>query len=225
MKKHLLALAVVVLATISGAAAQCATNHAPANLQTVYALLDCSSEHFKNLQAEFVWDQYQAVVNDHEIQRGTIYFQRAGKNIQVAAEINPQRPNHQKLLFKSNDLEIYSYRTRQTNRYPAGKNRSQMESYFALGFGGNSRELQRNFEVRYAGIESIDGRPAYKIELTPKISAVRNMFRSFILWIDQQTGMSVQQQAFEGKTDYRLAKYPFATMRLNQKLPEVFKLP
>jgi outer membrane lipoprotein-sorting protein len=212
-------------------AAQAATpranSAAAGSLNQVLALLDRTSEKFKSAQADFVWDQYQKVVDEHDIQKGVIYFRRAGSNVDVAADIqHAEGSDHRKLLFTGSDVKIYSYRTHQATNYPAGKNREEVESFLALGFGGRASDLQKNFELRYAGTETIDGRPTYKLELTPKSQRVQGMFRMVTLWIDQQTGMSLQQKAMEGQYDYRLAKYPFASMKLNQKIPsDAFKLP
>lgn len=199
------------------------------NLNQVMALLDKTSATFRTAQADFVWDQYQKVVDEHDIQKGVIYFRRSGNNVDVAADIqradSPQA-DRRKLVFTGGDVKIYSYRTRQVTSYPAGKNREEVQSFLALGFGGRASDLEKNFEIHYAGMESIDGRPTYKLELTPKSQKVQSMFRQVTLWIDQQTGISLQQKAMEGKYDYRLARYPFGSMKLNQKLPsDAFKLP
>jgi outer membrane lipoprotein-sorting protein len=135
-----------------------------------------------------------------------------GKNVDVAADI--QTPEHKKLLYTGSDVQVYSFRNHQTSSYPS-KNRDEIESFLALGFGGRGHELLNNFDIRYAGTESIDGRTTYKLDLTPKSKRVQGMFRLVTLWIDQQTGMSLKQQAWEGQYDYRLATYPFASMKIN----------
>lgn len=225
MKKVILVFSVAALLAASAFAQPAAGG----NLDQVLALLDRSSVRFRTLQADFVWDQYQKVVDEHDIQKGVIYFRRSGNNVDVSADIHhddaPQS-DRRKLLFTGSDVKIYSYKTHQVTSYAAGKNREEVESFLALGFGGSASDLKKNFEIRYAGIETIDGRPTYKLELTPKAQRVQEMFRLVTLWIDQQTGMSLQQKAMEGKYDYRLAKYPFSSMKLNQKLPgNAFKLP
>lgn len=203
--------------------AQRVNSAAGVTLEQVLALLDKTSASFRSLQTNFVWDQYEKVVDEHDIQSGVMYFRRSGKNVDVAADI--LQPEHKKLLFTGVDLKVYNFRTHQVESYPA-KNRDEIESSLALGFGGSGSDLKKNFDLRYAGTETIDGRQTYKLELTPKSQKVRGMFRLVTLWIDQQTGMSLQQKAMEGQYDYRLAKYPFANMKINpSKLPsDAFKL-
>jgi outer membrane lipoprotein-sorting protein len=214
--KKLMLLASVVVLTVS-AFGQATT------LEQVLTLLDQKSTTFKSLETNFVWDQYDATVPAHDIQSGVMYFRRVGPHVDVAADI--QTPDHKKLVFTGDDVRVYSYRTHQTSSYPS-KNRDEIESFLALGFGGRGHDLLKNFEISYKGAETIDGRPTYRLELTPKSQKVQGMFRLIILWIDQQTGMSLQQKVLEGKSNYRLATYPFASMKINpKKLPaDAFKL-
>jgi outer membrane lipoprotein-sorting protein len=107
--------------------------------------------------------------------------------------------------------------------YNAGKNKSDFESFLVLGFGGRGHDMQKSFDVTYAGDETVDGVKAAKLALVPKTQKVKNMFSQVLLWIDPERGISVQQQFIEPSGDYRLAKY--ANIKLNQKLgDEVFKL-
>ena len=195
----------------------------PATLESVLNLLDERAASFKSVQTDFVWDQYQSVVNEHDKQTGVMYFKRTGPGrVDVAADI--KAPDQKKLLYTGGTVQIYSFRTHQVETYKADQHRDEVESFLALGFGGRGHDLVKNFEVRYAGTETVNGHATYKLELTPKAERVRNMFREITLWIDQQTGMSVQQKALEGQSDYRLATY--TNIRVNQPLPGgAFRLP
>ena len=56
-------------------------------LQRVLSQMDQTAASFRTAQAGFVWDQYQKVVDDHDVQKGTVYFRRTGNEIQMAADI------------------------------------------------------------------------------------------------------------------------------------------
>ena len=177
-----------------------------ANLQQVLGLLDRTSTTFKSVQANFEWDQYQKVVDEHDIQKGVMYFKRTGPNsVDVAADI--KAPVVKKLVLINDKLDLYTPNTGELIHKDVGKNRKSFESFLALGFGGSGRELTANFDVQYAGTENINGKPCYKLELTPKAVEARNMFPKITLWINQQTGMSEQQKLDQGEGDYRLATY------------------
>jgi outer membrane lipoprotein-sorting protein len=194
----------------------------PVDLEQVLNLLDSKSANFKNVQTEFVWDQYQKVVNDHDIQKGVMYFRRAGSNVEMAAEITYPAPKY--VLFTEKDgLQVYLPKADEVTSYKAGKNRGDFEAYLTLGFGGRGHDLAKSFDLRYVGAENFDGKATYKIELVPKAQKVRNMFSQIRIWIDQQTGMSVKQEFLEGGGDYRIATY--TSIQVNRPLPrDAFKL-
>jgi outer membrane lipoprotein-sorting protein len=187
-----------------------------ANLEQVLDLLDQKSVGFKTVRADFEWDQFQMVVNEHEIDKGVMYFKRAGNNVDVAADI--QTPGRgKKLVLKDGALKVYNRKTGQVTPYDAHKNRESFESFLAVGFGGRGHDLPKSFDLRYVGIEPAMGIQAYKLELVPKAEQARRMFPKITLWINQQTGMSVQQRLDQGEGDYRIAKY--TNIQINQPLP------
>jgi|GEM_PF-360781 outer membrane lipoprotein-sorting protein len=196
---------------------------ASGNLEQVLSLLDRVSAGFKTVQTDFEWDQYQKVVDEHDIQKGVMYFKRSGANVDVAADI--KSPVGKKILLKGGDLQIFVRKTGQVTHYDPGKNRQDFESFLALGFGGKGHDLTKNFDIRYVGTENIGGESTYKIELTPKTQKVRGMVGLITLWINQKTGMSVQQRLDQGEGDYRLAKYTNIDVNHPQKMPDdAFKL-
>ena len=76
-----------------------------------------------------------------------------------------------------------------------------------LGFGGRGHDLAKSFDVKFAGMEQVQGVNAAKLELTPKSQRVHNMFQTITLWIDPARGVSVQQRFDEPSGDYRVTKY------------------
>ena len=118
---------------------------------------------------------------------------------------------------------MYQPKPDQVTVYDLGKDRADLESYVVLGFGGSGQDLQKAFEVKFQGTETLSGVAAAKLELTPKSEKVRKNYNRMILWIDPDKGVSVQQQFFTPQGDYRLCKYP--SIKLNEKISdEVFKL-
>ena len=191
-----------------------------AQLDAVLNLMDKTAAGFKTVETNFVWDQYQKVVDEHDMQEGTMYFRRNGQNVEMAASIT--KPDTKYVLFTDGTVQVYQPKIDQVTKYNAGKNRADFESFLVLGFGGRGHDLQKSFDVKFAGAETIDGIPTYKLELTPKAQRVRNMFETITLWIDQQRGVSVQQKFVEPTGDYRIASY--RNIKINQNLPDVFKL-
>jgi len=195
-----------------------------ADLEKVLKAMDQQSATFKNAQADFVWDQFTKVVNDHDLQQGTIYFRRTGKgdDLQMAADIK-QPPKY--VLFSNGLVKVYDHSASmdQVTEYNAGKNKADFESFLVLGFGGAGHDLEKSFDVKYAGTEDVMGVKAAKLDLTPKSQKVRNMFDHIVLWIDPAKGVSVQQQFIDRDGNYRLAKYKNITLNGNVS-DNVFKL-
>jgi outer membrane lipoprotein-sorting protein len=211
-----LLLPTLVWLTATSAAAQ-----ADPNLQKARAAMDTAAANFHSAQANFEWDQYFKVVNDHDSQKGTVYYRKSDKDIQMMADITDPAPKS--VLFSDGKVQVYEPKLKRVTAYEAGKNREAVESFLVLGFGGSGRDMLKSFDVKYLTAEKVGDVNAYKLELVPKSERVRNIFAKIWLWIDPAHGISVQQQFFEPSGDYRLAKY--SDLKLNQKIPDTaFKL-
>ena len=181
------------------------------SLDSVLKKMDAAAANFQATQADFVWDQYQKVVDETDTQTGTVYYRRAGKEIEMMADI--KQPDPKSVLYKDGKLEVYQPKIDQVMEYPAGANRGEIESYLVLGFGGSGEDLIKSFDVSYLGEETVDGIATAKLQLIPKSEKFRNNISKILLWIDLSRGISVQQQFFQGQGDYRLAKYSAVQMK------------
>ena len=195
---------------------------AGASLESVLTQMDTASEKFRSAEADFVWDQYQKVVNDTDTQKGKVYYRRTGKG-ETQMSANIQAPEQKYLIFADGKIRLYQPKIEQVNEYDAGKNREQFQSFLVLGFGGRGHVLQQQFDVTFDGNEDVDGVKTAKLSLSPKAPNVKNMFNQIVVWIDPARGISLKQQFFEPSGDYRIAHY--TNIKLNGKVPDdVFKL-
>jgi outer membrane lipoprotein-sorting protein len=181
------------------------------SLDSVLKKMDAAAANFQATQADFVWDQYQKVVDETDTQTGTVYYRRAGKEIEMMADI--KQPDPKFVLYKDGKLQVYQPKIDQVMEYPAGANRGEIESYLVLGFGGSGEDLVKSFDVSYLGEETVSGIATAKLQLIPKSEKFRNNISKILLWIDLSRGISVQQQFFQGQGDYRLAKYSGVQMK------------
>lgn len=193
-----------------------------AALERVLGQMDSAAAKFHTTEASVVWDQYQKVVDEHEAQKGKVYFRRSGSEIQMAADITD--PDRKYVLFRDSKVQVYQPKIEQVTAYNTGKNRDEIESFLVLGFGGRGHDMLKSFDVKYLGNENVDDMDTVKLDLVPKAANVRNNIDRIVLWIDPARGVSVQQQFFFGNSgDYRLAKY--SDIKVNEKIPDnVFKL-
>jgi outer membrane lipoprotein-sorting protein len=192
-----------------------------ATLESVLKKMDATAANFQTTQADFVWDQYQKVVDVTDTQKGTVYYRRAGKDIEMLADI--KQPDQKSVLYKAGKLQVFVPKIDQVMDYSTGGNRNEIESYLVLGFGGSGEDLKKSFDVTFAGEETIEKIATGKLELIPKSEKLRNNFTKIVLWIDLSRGISVQQQFMQSQGDYRLAKY--SGIRVNAKIGnDVFRL-
>jgi outer membrane lipoprotein-sorting protein len=192
------------------------------SLESVLDQLDKAAAEFKSTEADFVWEQYQMVVDETDTQKGKIYFVRRDKDTTNMAA-NVMEPDKKDLTFTEGKLRFYQPRIDQVTEYDAGKNKNEVETFLVLGFGGRGHDLPKSFEVKFSGYETIDGVRTAKLELDPKSPKVKSTFAQIILWVDPVRGVSLQQKFIEPSGDYRLAKY--TNFKMNGKVgDEVFKL-
>jgi outer membrane lipoprotein-sorting protein len=191
------------------------------SLESVLKEMDSAAANFHTAQADFVWDQYQKVVDETDTQKGTVYYRKQGNEIEMMAEI--KAPERKFVLYKGGKLQIYQPKIEQVMEFSAGSNRNEMESYLVLGFGGSGEDLTKTYDVTYLGAEPIDNIATAKLQLIPKSEKVRNYFSKAFLWIDLSRGISVQQQFMQSQGDYRVAKY--SAIQVPAKISgEVFQL-
>jgi outer membrane lipoprotein-sorting protein len=193
--------------------------------------MDTAAAHFRSTQAEFEWDVYEKVIDEiDDIQKGTIYYRRSGKETEMMADVKTAgsdpaklKPEPKYVLFSKGKIRMYQPKPDQVTEFDLGSNRSELETYVVLGFGGSGQDLQKAFDITYVAPESIAGVSTAKLQLIPKSEKVRNTYKQIFLWIDLDRGISVQQQAFQPDGNYRLAKY--SSIRVNEKISDdIFKL-
>jgi outer membrane lipoprotein-sorting protein len=218
--KTLVLKTMVVVCLLSAVAWAQIVGESP-ELEHVLAQMDLAAKNFRTTEASVVWDQYQKVINETETQKGKVYFRREGGEIQMAADF--VEPDKKYVIYSGGKVQVYQPKIDQVNEYDPGKNRSDVESFLVLGFGGGGRDLFKSYVLRLVATETVGGIAADKLELVPKSARLRNNVARILLWIDPAKGVSVQQQFFEPDGNYRLAKY--SDIQINQPLPgNAFKL-
>src|SRR5271154_3088928 len=171
-----------------------------AELQKVLADMDAAAAKFQSAQADFVWDQYTAVVQSHDYQKGTIAFRRVGNSTEMVAHVKTEndQPAPKDVLYKGGELDFYQPSLKQETILNAGAN---VERYLTLGFGGSGKDLAANWNIAYQGTETIDGVETAKLDLTPKQPAANNEFTHITVWVDAKRAISLKQQVFQESGD------------------------
>jgi outer membrane lipoprotein-sorting protein len=205
-----------------------AQNAAPASnadLQKVITELNAAAAKFVSAQADFAWDQFTAVVQEHEIQTGTIFFERKKSLTRMAADLKQDNGKDapKTVIYDDGEVNFYEPTIKQLTTMKAGANRGQFESFLTLGFGGSGNDLEANWKVSLLGIEPMDGVSVAKLDLVPKEQKVLDMFTHVTIWVEPSRGISHKQIFYQPSGDLRTATYK--SIRYNVPLPaNVFQL-
>ncbi len=179
------------------------------DLAAVLAKLDASSVKFKSAQAEILIDNVQTEpVPDKDTQTGTVAFQRKGGQLSMALHLKTDngKPVPKDAIYANGQFKLYEPLLKQVQIFKAG-NRSDIDSFLALGFGASGKELEKNWAIVYDGLEPVAGVSTAKLELTPRDETVKKNITKVILWLDMDNGIALKQQSFDTSGNYRLATY------------------
>ena len=211
-------LAVAVF--LMGALGPAASAHAADDLAAVLGKLDAASAKFKSAQADIVSENTQTQpILDTDTQTGTILFEREGGQLQMALHLKTDngRPAEKDVVYAGGLLKFYEPMQKRLTVFKAGNNQNQADTILTIGFGGSGKDLQKSWEVAYAGSEKVDGKATAKLSLVPKDASMRNNFPKVALWVDMETGLAVRQQFFDASGNYRIASY--RNIKLNAPVP------
>lgn len=190
-----------------------------ADLQKVLSQMDAASVRFRSAQADFTADSYTAVVDSHSIQKGSIAFRRAGDKVEMRMHVKTEdgQPSEKYVLYKNGELDYYQPAVKQETILKGGSN---YDRYFSLGFGGSGRALAADWNIKYLGMEQVNGTETAKLNLTPKTPS--DQFTHITIWIDAKRGVSLKQEVFQPNGDTRTAVY--WNIKLNDVPASVFEL-
>ena len=193
---------------------------AQSQLASVLSQMDDASARFKNAQADVRYDTYTRVVNDHDIETGSIYVERAGSHenmgavfYNVGSDNKPASTPARIVDFDGATLRIFTVGTNQVDLFKAGANQAKYDSFLTLGFGGSGKDLARTWDITDQGPDTINGIKTEKLDLVSKDAGVKNMFTHITIWIDPARGVSLKQVFYAPNGDNRTATY--TNIRLN----------
>ena len=199
-----------------------APSQAPAQSQlaSILSQMDAASARFKNAQADVRYDTYTRVVNDHDIETGSLFVERSGSSMHMGAVFYNVGPDGKPAStparivdFDGATLRVFTVGTNQVDLFNAGANQAKYDSFLTLGFGGSGKDLARTWDITDQGPETIDGVKTEKLDLVSKDPSVKDTFTHVTIWIDPARAVSLKQIFFAPNGDNRTATY--TNIRLN----------
>ena len=189
------------------------------DVQKVISQLDVAATKFVSAQADFDWDQFTAVVSEHNVQSGTIYFEHKKGASRMAADIKQENGKDapKTVVYDGGQVQYYEPTIKQLTLMQAGANQSQWESFLTLGFGGSGAQLETNWKVSLLGTETMNGVSVAKLDLVPLQQKVSTMFSHVTIWVDPTKSISYKQIFYQPSGDMRTAIYK--NIRYNSPIP------
>jgi outer membrane lipoprotein-sorting protein len=189
------------------------------DVQKVLSQLNAAALKFQSAQANFDWDQFQVVVQDHDVQSGTIFFERRKGVTRMAAYLKQENGKDapKTIVYDQGQMQYYEPNIKQLTLLEAGNNQSQWESFLTLGFGGSGDDLRANWKVSVQGTDTMNGVSVVKLDLVPLQQKVLDMFSHVTIWIDPTRSISYKQIFYQPSGDTRTAIYK--DIRYNSPIP------
>jgi outer membrane lipoprotein-sorting protein len=122
-------------------------------------------------------------------------------------KISFEKPERKVAYADGNKVDVYYPSSQQTQEYKLGHKKSFVDMILTLGFGGTSKELQKDYQVTLGGTETVAGESATRLELIPTSKDMLEQWVKIDLWISDKSGYAVQQKFYERGKDYTLITY------------------
>jgi outer membrane lipoprotein-sorting protein len=194
-----------------------------AKLQEILKQMDISSARFQDVQADINVDNYTAVVQDHEMQKGITAFRRAGGSMEMVTILDKGQASERDLLYRNGELAYYQPGTKQETIFSAGANKAEYDSLLATGFGSSGKALAAAWDITFQGTETISGVQTAKLDLVSKQANIRNNFSHLTIWVDLARDISLKQVMVQPDGDSRTVTY--TNIRYNAHPPgDLFRL-
>lgn len=169
------------------------------------ARLDRAASGFKNMSASIRRTSHTAVINEDNVDSGTMLLKRAGpKDTRMLIDLT--EPDPKTVAFQGRKLEIYYPKIETVQEYDVGKNKNLLDQFLLLGFGSTSKELESAYDIRVVGPETVAGQKTTRLELIPKSPDVQQHLKKVELWI-AESGYPAQQKFYLPAGDYSLVTY------------------
>ena len=191
-----------------------AANASADTLANVLSRMDASAASFQSMTANLNQVTHTAVIDQDDRQSGTVRLKRTPNGVLGMVEFTTPQPLI--VAFRNRKVEKYYPNTKVVEEYDVDKFGEQLDQFILLGFGSTGADLQKNYHLRLVGSEPVAGKPATRIELTPKSKQALEYLKRAELWIPDDAAYPLQEKLWKNTDDYVLVNY--SDVKLNPPL-------
>ncbi len=186
------------------------------SLDAVLHRMDEGAKRFHSVTAKLKEVNYTAVLQETSTQTGELWLMRRKSGVVGKMKFDP--PGEATVAFSGHIVEKYYPKANNVEHYDLGKNAAQIDEFILLTFGVGGNDLVRNYDVKYAGSETIDKTPCSHLVLTPKSPEARKLATTIEMWIPENHSYAIQLKINEPSGNYVVNSY--ADVQMNPDLPE-----
>lgn len=191
-------------------------------LEDILSRMDRASASFKGMSGHITQTSHTAVIDEDNVESGTVRLRKSrGSDIRLL--VNFTQPDVKTVQLQGQSLDIYLPKLKTVQEYDLGKNKVLLEQFLLLGFGSTRKELSAAYSIRYGGDETVNGKPAARLELTPNTKEVLQRVKKVDLWLSKENGYPLQHKLYFPANDYMLVA--FTELQINPTFSDAdFKL-
>ena len=190
------------------------------DLAQILSRMNDSAKHLRTISADIEYTKVTVLVNDRSTEAGRMFF-RNPKSPDILIDF--KEPDQKVILFKKDKAEIYLPKINQIQEYDLSQHASLVQQFLLLGFGTDTKELEKIYSIKYLKEEQLGGDTTALLELTPLRESVAAQLSKVHLWISEESWLPVQQKFFEAGGDYSIAHY--SSVKVNRFIPSsVFQI-
>jgi outer membrane lipoprotein-sorting protein len=203
-------LSFVLLSTLIGSSVALADT-----LPQILSRMDAAAQNFQSMTADMKQVTHTEIIDENDVQAGEVRLKKFKNGL--IGYVNFTEPP-KVIAFQNKKVEVYYPKTRVVEEYEVGKYSEQLNQFLLLGFGTSGQELQKNYQIRVIGPESVGGQQTTHIVLTPKSKEALEYMKKAELWIADNASYPVQEKIWKNADDYVLVNY--SDVKLNAPLSE-----
>jgi len=186
----------------------------PTDLTEILSDMNEASKRLKTVSANLEYTKVTVLVDDKSTESGQLFY-RKGKTTEIRIDI--QKPERKILLFKKSKGEMYLPKINQIQEYNLDQKSDLVQQFLLLGFGTDSGELKKAYNITYLKEEDLVGDTTALLELVPRKGNAAAQISKIQLWVSEESWLPTQQKFFENGGDYLIATY--SGVRVNRILP------
>jgi outer membrane lipoprotein-sorting protein len=188
----------------------------PPDLAEILSRMSETTKHLRTVAASLEYTKVTVLVNDKSTEYGQLFYHKTKNPENPEIRIEIQKPESKVILFKKNKAEIYLPKINQIQEYNLEQRSALVQQFLLLGFGSETGELRKSYDLKFLKEEDLDGDTTALLELTPRKESIAHQVAKIRIWISEESWLPVQQEFFEPDGDYLIARY--TTVKVNRAI-------